>query len=265
MIAALLILLFSANAFWYLRTGTASPLRRFTASALAPIERGVAVLFERAGEIVQSAAAYRELEAENDRLRSLLAEAETELARTASLREENDELRGLLGMRRRYSDCTFTPARVLSVSDRGRLMLDCGEAGGASVGDAVVVREGMVGTIVEVGADWSEMITVLDADFRAAAVLPRCREACVAEGDMRLSREGVLSLVWLPQESDAIPGDRVITSGQGGLFPQGLALGSVFGLRRADDGLSCEAELRPAADLTALDSVWIVTAFREVG
>ena len=74
-------------------------------------------------------------------------------------------------------------------------------------------------------------------------------------------QEGLLHLNYL--DADAAPqvGDLVVTSGVGGYYPDQLVIGRVQEVMTDDDGLAQYAVLAPAADLDALQQVFIITDF----
>jgi rod shape-determining protein MreC len=66
-----------------------------------------------------------------------------------------------------------------------------------------------------------------------------------------------LYLNFLSKQADLKPGQKVYTSGVGGVFPSGLPIGAVKSFRvRELDG---QAQLIPAVDLSHLEDVFIVT------
>ena len=70
----------------------------------------------------------------------------------------------------------------------------------------------------------------------------------------------LLDLNFLSKQADLKPGQKVYTSGVGGVFPSGLLIGAVKSFRvRELDG---QAQLTPAVDLSHLEDVFVVTGRR---
>ncbi len=65
-------------------------------------------------------------------------------------------------------------------------------------------------------------------------------------------------LSYLPRTSSLKPGQNVVTSGLGGIFPKGIAIGKVVDARPVEFGLYVEARVKLAANLNALEEVWVL-------
>ncbi len=257
-LSLLCILLLTVPALIARWRGGVSPVRLATAAALAPVQRAVLHAVDRAADGLAGVTAYRALEEENDALQERLSAQETKLREAELVLAENDALRELLDMHRRYTACRMCPAGILSAAQDTAgpvYTLDRGEADGVAVGNAVLVRTGMAGTVTAVGPNWCEMVPIGHEAFRAGVLLLRCRETGIAAGDGT-----ALGLAYLPADSAAGTGDRIITSGLGGAYPPNLLLGYVGTVSRAEDGLSCIATVIPAAAFPA-ERVFIVTEF----
>jgi rod shape-determining protein MreC len=58
-----------------------------------------------------------------------------------------------------------------------------------------------------------------------------------------------------------IEGDLLITSGTDGVFPRGLVVGQLTGLKRSGQGLYQRADVKPAVDVTKLEEVLVLASF----
>lgn len=263
-ISSLCILFVISLAVYSEWTGTVSPIRYAAATALAPVQKGLITIGNFVEDVVLSVINYQNLEHENAALRARISDYESQVRKADFLVKENDSLRELLKMEQRYTAYEMLPAEIIA-SEIGpygvTYTLDCGTDDGVSTGDAVLVWEGMAGAVTAVGPNWCEMITVCDAGFRAGILISRNHEAGVAQGDPILYQKGMLSLIYLPQGSDTYEGDRVVTSGLGGIYPPGLFIGRVQEIWQEDNGLSFSAKVTPAADLANLRQVFVVTGY----
>lgn len=182
------------------------------------------------------------LRAERDSLAAVVAAQ-------ASLSEENQRLRQLLGLRGRVSQA-FVPAervRVGTVGGEGTFLLDVGREDGVAVGSPVIASGGLLGVVWEVGSSASQAIDWTNGEFRASAMTADGQAYGIVEPRRGEYREAdQLALVGAPFHVDVQPGTRVVTSGRGGVFPRGILLGTVMGIEEADTGWRKSYLLRAA-------------------
>lgn len=198
------------------------------------------------------------LKKENAALRAQQREAE-------AANEENALLRELLGLKEKRHDLAFVSARVLEHSDNSwssSLTLSCGTDSGVAANDCVISAEGyLVGVVSAVGYNWATVLTVIDTDTELGARVFRTGGIAVAEGDFSLMGEGKLKLSYLTGETEVLSGDTVLTSGLGGYYPSDLVIGTVESVQTDDDGLARYAVIAPAAELSALTEVFVITDY----
>lgn len=211
---------------------------------------------------------YSDLLAENEELRSRVAELESDARQAEADREENALLRELLELREQRRDLTFESAAVIdreSTNWTSALTLNRGTAHGVEKNDCVISSEGyLVGVVSAVGHNWCTVLTVIDTDTEIGARVFRTQEVAVAEGDLALMGEGRLRLSYLSADAQLLTGDVVTTSGLGGFYPGGLVIGTVETVQTGDDGLAQYAVLAPSARLDELKEVFIIKAFDTV-
>ena len=139
------------------------------------------------------------------------------------------------------------------------LTIDAGSAEGLEKNDSVVTARGMVGYISELSEHSAQVTTVIDSNMSAGAMVNRTGELGVAEGNYQLMGDGKLKVSYLSKDADVVVGDTVQTSGTGGIFPKGLAIGTVESVQTESDGMSNYAVLTPMVDITSLTNVYIIT------
>jgi len=205
------------------------------------------------------------LKAENEALRERVAELEREARQAQADSEENKLLRSLLELREQRRDFVFESASITerdSTNWSATLTLNRGSEHGVAEGDCVISAEGyLVGVVDDVGLNWCRVLTVIDTDTEIGARVFRTDEIAVAEGDLALMGEGKLRLNYLPGDAGLISGDYVLTSGLGGFYPGGLAIGTVDSVQTDDDGLAQYAVITPLARLDELTQVFVIKDF----
>jgi rod shape-determining protein MreC len=162
-----------------------------------------------------------QLSAENKVLRNALLISGARLARLQTATAENGRLRGLLG-----------------AAERGGLDVQLGQS--------VIDAGGLLGQIIAVMPATSTVLLLTDPDHAVPVVVARTGVRLVAYGK---GRSDQLQLLNVPLSSDVKVGDSVITSGLGGRFPSGFAVGTVTRLEPDDSRAFLVGDVRPAAQL----------------
>jgi rod shape-determining protein MreC len=166
----------------------------------------------------------------------------------ATLAEENQRLRALLGLRARAGS-SFIPAEVLQLGLAGAestFMLNVGREQGVHVGSPVIAPEGLVGIVIDVEAKSSQAMDWTNPDFRASAMTVDGQAYGIVEPRRgRYREEDVLALTGAPFHTDLQPGTMIVTSGRGRVYPRGIPIGVVLGIEDADTGWRKSYLIRP--------------------
>lgn len=199
---------------------------------------------ERAEEGRTSRARFQAVQAERDST-ALAAQS------VAALTAENARLRGLLELRARTTT-TSVPAEVLHQSGptEGRtLLLGVGAGSGIKAGDPVVSPEGLVGMLQSTGGRSSVAITWAHPDFRVSAVTEDGSVlGIVAPSSSTDASEAFLEFRGVAYRDTVAAGTLVMTSGLGGIYPKGIPIGKVAGIRREELGWERVYRLAPMAN-----------------
>jgi rod shape-determining protein MreC len=166
------------------------------------------------------------------------------------LEAENKSLKELLNVKIEPKNHYIT-ARILADSASPfakSILVAAGTKDGVRKGQAVISGEGLVGRVVEAGVHASRVLLITDMNSRVPVLVQDSRQHAIFAGDN--AQKGVL--VHLPLDSEVRDGARIVTSGQGGIFPVGLPVGVV---RKNAVG---NAEVEPFADFTRMVHVRIV-------
>ncbi len=207
---------------------------------------------------------YDDMEKENEELRRKVAELETTVREREAMEKENKELRAALGLREKDASMVFESAEIVAKNSDNwsrSFTINKGSSSGIAVNNCVIVAEGMVGYVSEVGNTWATVTAVTDTTMEAAAIASRTRDVASAEGEFELMSEGKFRLSYLSKDTQIREGDVIETSGVGGLFPKGIVLGRVEEIRNESHGISKYAVISPVCDLDRVNHVMVVTSF----
>lgn len=180
------------------------------------------------------------LRAENERLLKWQNAARTLLA-------ENRELRSLLNFAP-DQDASSVTARVIGDSGGAfvrSILVNAGAREGVAKGNAALSGKGLLGRVAEVGDRSARVLLINDLNSRIPVVVERSRERAILAGDNSVAPR----LLYLPPTTDIKVGDRIVTSGHGGVFPVGLPVGIVNAI--SEEGV----RVVPYADATNIEYV----------
>jgi rod shape-determining protein MreC len=205
-------------------------LRGLVGDVAGPVMESLSVPVARVTEAVDSVSRFADLPAQIQRLteeRNRLREWESTARR---LEAENRELRKLLGF---VPDPAWRTISARVVGDTGSaffrsVLVTAGRRDGVKRDQVAMTGEGLVGRVFETGARSARVLLVTDINSRIPVEIERSGERAVLAGD----NSDWLRLVYLSPDADIEPGDRVVTSGHGGIFMRGLPVGTVTAVKK---------------------------------
>lgn len=230
-------------------------------TVLAPLEYGVAKIgygIRQAGSFTwQIFSVYHEnqmLRAENDQLRQDIID-NTEIV------AENVRLRAMLDYKKTAPQFDFVAATVIA-RDPGTwtnvIVINRGAQHGLVKNMPVVTPQGLVGETSEVYATTTKVKLLLDPRSAVGSMVQRSesRVAAIVEGNA--AQLLAPRMVNLARDADIIKGDKIITSGLGGIYPKGLMVGEVVDVVNDEGGLLKYAVLKPAVNFDRLEDVMVL-------
>lgn len=201
--------------------------------AVAPLLDAVSRPVSTVNDIVAEGRELMNLRAENARLRRERDRLLQWEAAGRRLEAENRTLQKLLNFVP-YEARGFISARVIADSGGAfahSLVLNAGRDDNVRRGQAVVSGDGLIGRVVGVGSRSARVLLLTDLNSRIPVITERSRIRAVLAGNN--SSQPVLD--HLPPNDIVTPGERVVTSGHGGVFPPGLPVGLIVSV--SDSGV----------------------------
>jgi rod shape-determining protein MreC len=232
-------------------------LEQAVREALRPVLEVVTRAREAVGGTVVTLLSLPLLREEQKKLKAEAARVSDLERRLAILEEENRRLRALLGFR------LPVPGRVVGAQVVGRnadnwlsrVVIDQGTRAGIGRNAPVMTAQGLVGRVSSPGLHQSIVTLLSDPGSAVGAMVARTRDAGVCYGQVGTD---LLRMRFFSRDARVEPGDQVVTSGLGGVFPPHLLVGTVVETFRGDYGLVQYATVRPAADLRSLGEVLVL-------
>lgn len=216
----------------------------------------------RVGDSARSTARTQSsLSEENRQLRNALLVGNARIARLQAAAAENTRIRNLLGAAQQGRlDVQLVPILDIDLDPgRQRLVLAGGGGDGVRMGQAVIDAGGLLGQVISVRPTNSTVLLLTDPDHAVPVEIARNGMRLVAYGN---GRSDQLVLSNIPQSADVKVGDAVVTSGLGGRFPAGFAVGKVSALRPDESRAFLVGEVEPAARLDRGREVLLLRSLR---
>jgi len=245
MLGALIVMLLGLFLLWRIDNPRIERLRMEITDRVIPNFSAVTAPVTSAVNILRSARSYTRIYQQNQELRRELQQMKA--WKEAALQREQENAR-LLDLNNVRLDPKFTKITGVVLADSGSpfrqtVLLNIGRRDGIVDGWAAIDGIGLVGRIAGVGARTSRVILLTDTSSRIAVSIESNGQRAMIVGD-NTSRP---PLEFLEAPETVRPGDRVVTSGDGGVFPSGLLVGQVTQTQ------SGRLRVRLAADIQRLE------------
>lgn len=244
--------------------------RRVQAGALqivAPLNGATSSLGRKVLALRDGLKSLPELEEENKRLKVDNEKLRITNTMLNGLKDENDGLRrALVYKENAATKFDLVPARIIARSAAtwwSNVQIDRGEQDGLDSDMPVVTDEGLVGKTTTVGANTASVLLVADENCKVAALIEGTHEPGILAGE-RISNGGQPDLALNFLKKSSVPslhaGMKIRSSGLGGVFPEGLMLGSITALETR--ALDARARVAPSVDLSKLENVFVIVGKR---
>ena len=225
-------------------------VRTAVTDTAAPVLDALARPLNAVGNIVNRVEMVVTTYQENVRLQAENAKLLQWQQAARNLAAENRELRGLL---KAVPTTTLSYVTAPVIANSGgafvrMILINAGSDDHVARGEAAVTGEGLVGRLTEVGQRASRVLLITDLNSRIPVTIESTHVPAVLAGDNSERPR----LLYLPSGDAAKIGDRIVTSGEGGVFPPGLPIGVVA----AVDSMGPRVE--PYVELSQLGYVLVV-------
>jgi rod shape-determining protein MreC len=224
---------------------------------------GLAGASQQAAAKVGDAVVPREdLTRELEQLRAENSELKLRLRQADDIRRENDQIRGFLGFPK-LLPWKVKAGRVIAREPANwwrTLQINLGSRDGLRVDLPVISTEGLVGRVSAVGLTRSQIVLLGDVNCRVAAMVQETRDhGIVVPSSSGILDHTLVDITYLPRSTSQLkPGQTIVTSGMGGVFPKGLVVGTIADARTVGYDLYLEARVKLAVDSSRLEDVWVI-------
>lgn len=233
--------------------------------AFVPVQSFFYGVSEKLGGFFDGIVTSGSKQQQKDQLSAELDEYKVKMNSYDELVAENKRLSEMLDYKQNNPTQELIVAKITG-KDPGNwfevFTVDRGKAHGIEKNMMVITPDGLVGRVQEVGLNWSKIMTITDSRSGVAALVERTRDIGVVKGSVATSElDAVLSMNYLPLDTDVIEGDKIVTSGTDGMFTKGFLIGEVKGT--SDEAGGKNIVITPSVDFSRLEEVMIVKIVHE--
>jgi len=230
-------------------------IRVWTVGAFSPFERAGNHGIGHIRETWRHYFALQNASRENEQLRRENDQLKMQVNQLQSKANEADRLALLLNFHKSHENVPMLGARVIATSAgtaSATIMLDRGSKDHIKKNMGVITPEGVVGKIVEVYDNTSEVLLLTDKDSGVGAMLGNSRVQSPVGG----AGEPLLVMKYVANDDAVNVGERVVTSGMDKIFPRDLPIGTITDIKAGNPFKSIR--IRPSANLERLEEVIVL-------
>ena len=231
---------------------------------LTPLKSGFNALTKQAEQYYSYMFRYEALAAENEQLKASIAQMEDVARQADATARENQRLRALLDFKTTHEDYVLVDSYIIGWSSSdfsNTFTINRGKDAGIDINMVAITENGeVVGLVTEAGPNYAVVKTVLDSTLEISATIASSGYNGMVSGGYIRGNETLLQMNYLPSSSIIRNKDQVVTSGST-VYPKGLILGNVVDAGFEETGVAKFAILDPAADISSMEQVFIVTQY----
>ncbi len=232
---------------------------------LSPVQNFFSYIGNGVGGFFGFVIDMKDMQQENLELKDEVNSLSSKVRELESLGQENERLRQLLDFKESMAERDTVGCEVIA-KDPGNwfysFIIDKGSEDGISVNDTVISGAGLVGHVAEVGLGWSKVLSIIDVNSSVGALISRTQDFAIVDGDLSLADKGKCKLSYVTNDTSLVAGDTVVTSGLGGIYPEGLLIGTVSEIQSDPMGYSQYAVIDTAVDFEKIREVLVIRSGR---
>jgi rod shape-determining protein MreC len=254
----------------YFGESTGGPLHRFQSGVqtiFSPIEAGASRAFQPIRNLAGWFGDVFDAKGENKKLKSDLADARTELAKTQTLVRDDAQLRKLVGLDEQIGipEGDRVTGRVISKSPTAwysTVQIDVGSGDDVKVDQPVIDGDGLVGKVTQVTGGTATVTLMTDSSSSVSAMI--APDGAQGQVQPSVGDPEQMTLQFLQKGYTIKEGEKVVTSGftsgkLDSIYPRGIPIGEVTNVKSDDLELYRQVRVKPYVDFKRLDYIQVIT------
>lgn len=233
-------------------------------TVISPLQRGVTAVMDGVSNFFGNFVSKKQLQQENEALSKELADTKGKIVDYDILKNDNEHLKNMLDYKDATQQFQFVAAPVIATDNPGLFKgftINAGTKDGLLNKMPVVNEKGLIGYTSQVGSNFTKVVSILDSSTSVGAMVVRTGDIAIVEGDLELSDKGLCKMSYIPNSATLLPGDSVVTSGLGGVYPKGLLIGTIKEIHPDVESVSKYAIIEPVVDFEKIYDVLVMKGF----
>ena len=249
----------------YIDSSILEPVKVYTNYILVPVQKGINSLGTAIAAEINENIHLHEVYDENAVLRERIDELTAENNRLRSETLELDRLRELYRLDQDYQEYPTVAARVISRDSQkyfNVFRIDKGMADGITKDMNVIGGGGLIGIVVDAGANYATVRTIIDDESNVYAMSQYSGDTCLVKGSIEAYETGKIIISNIDKNAVFNDGDAVITSNLSTKYLPGILIGYASDISINSQHLTKSGQLIPAADFSDIREVLIITSLK---
>lgn len=238
-----------------------SGIEGLVGDTLSPIQKIVYTISKSISDTYRGFTMYSELVGKVEKLSEENGYLRAQIKTYEKLHEENENLRSILNFKDTLSDYDFIGTNIIGKSGMypNNYIVDIGTNDGIKNGMVVIANGGLFGMVTSVSNSWSLVSPIINGDTLVSGIVQRTNgNQGIVKGSGDTKGDQNLKMEYLPINEDILPGDTVVTSGLGGVYPANIPIGEVISVKDDERTLSKSVYIKSHVDFNFVKELFIV-------
>lgn len=256
-IIILILLVFISN----MNIENLSYIENVVSSIVMPVQNGLTYLKNKLTGNHTFFEDINRLQQENEELKNKNAELEQSLREFEIVKNENETLKEYLALSEQYGNYETKAAYIIDkdfTNYNNVFVINIGAKDGIKPNMTVISEKGLVGHIISVTDNTAKVQTIVDTSSTVSSSLTSSKDNLICKGTL-LEDGTVLKATYIPTTANLVQGDKVETSGMGGIYPKGIHIGTIKSVETTKNIVDRYAIIQPAVDFDKVDTVLVIT------
>ena len=253
-IIILILLVFLSN----LQMEKFSHIENAFSKIIMPIQSGFTYLKNKLQGNEQYFANLETLKKENNDLKQKNSQLEESIRQLEIIQSENKTLKEYLSLSEQYKEYQTVPGYIINkdTSNYSKVfVINIGTNSGIQKNMTVIASEGLVGHVISVTETTAKVQTLIDSSNVVSASLENSRDNVICRGMLENNQ---LKATYISTTATLIKGEKLYTSGMGGIYPKGIYIGTVNKIVETKNITDRYCIIDAAVDFENLETVLVI-------